>query len=548
MGLLDDLLPSRRRAASLEADLAGFRAELRETREALEAQKNETARLEGLLDLAEDPDATLGGVANAGLYRELVGAGHGASTRDFDETTWRRMIRQSHLAHALRGDGENLIDIHRDFIVGDGLRPRSKDENDELDDAIDEVWKDPRNRLDVCHDELTWSLLLEGELTLRAELSEIDGHLELAWTDPLQVEKVLQDRRGRDAFLQVTNPAEAGKPWLWFNLANLTDEVAILPWPEDRSNPEGYRYAIQEVALDPTTGFSTFQARGAHGLAFYFPWNRPSGATRGRGELFSVLDLIDADDELVFSAVDVQNLKRWFVLHLKDAGIRSGKDARDKLKEYKLQSPPRNPRVIATNAQVELDLLKSPAADSEEWLGDAMGIRIYGAKGFPLSWRGDTKDANLAAARASDAIPFRRLRRKQKRVLGYWRRLIEVSLELRRRARSTAAEGEIVVETLEVGGKDRQRGAELMKAVSTAVAQALAADAIKPELANALLVQAAREAGFTVKADQEGVPEDFVERQLDALARQLGTQRNRDDGDGNQDEEDRDRAEERVGA
>lgn len=549
-----------RRGPSLEERIAGA------TRSAVEAARQEfsselgkveaahaqeRARLESLLSTMRDPDEFAPGSSAQGLYRSATG-GYASRdcARDFDDANRQRILSLSQMAYALRGDAENLIESHLDFMLGDALAPRS--DTPALLELVEEVWEDPRSALDQEHEPLTTSALVDGELVLRADVSPADGRAELGWTDPLAVTAVLQDSRRRDVFLQVK--AKSGEPdELWFVLQALTEDLELVPFvappvPEGETAP-AFRWTVRDRSADGVGGVRVVE-RHVHHLCFFLAWNRLAGATRGRGELTSVLDMIDASDELRWAAVDVQNLRRLFLLVLKDPSIRLPAEGKDRLKALGMLTPPKNPKVLAVNDKVEIEI-KNPqtTAETDRWLSDELGASVYGAKGFPSHWRGSSSGQGLAAARAMDLLPLRRLRRKQRRLTRFWHRVVEVLLDLRRRFGGvTIPEGAFVLETIEVGGKDKQRGSEIVKAMAAAATQMSAAGASKRELLSAVFVQALREAGFEVPTDLEGVPDEseILGQEVASMVQNLVTQKSRTD-EGNQDEGDRERADERMG-
>jgi len=543
--------------AAPASDLAKVKLELASTTEALEKttetldETNETfekaktekdaeiSRLEGLLDVAPSVDSELPGNEAQRFFRSVASGGtRPEELRDFTDPERTRILRTAHKAYALQGNGENVIDTHLDFMLGDSLRPKAKDENDALQVKLDEIWQDPRNRLKTEHEELTRSLLLEGELFQRAVLSADDGHLETHWIDPISVSKVHKDRRGRDAFLEVTSKTP-GVPFVYFVLDGMTDQITIDVLDDGR-----YEIREETIAADGVAAAS----RTVDGLVFAWFWSRTKGGLRGQGELTSVLDQIDAYDEMIWSTVDVQNIKRLLLMHIKSPTIKLPAEGREFLKQLGLSTPPRNPRTFATNDRVEIDIIRPPVAESERWLATELGTSIMGAKGFPESWRGSQGNQNLAGARAADFLPLRRLRRKQRKLTDFWHRRIEVELELQKRAQQTIPEGDFEIITMEVGGKDQQRQAEVFKAVSTAVVQALSSGALRPELGNAVLIQSIKDLGIEVPKGTEGVPDELggSADKLEKMLNQLVTQKNRTD-DGSGDEGDRDRGEEGNG-
>lgn len=500
--------------------------------------------------LLHTPDSAIDNDSH--LYRSVrVGSGAKESTRDFTETQRQKMLRLSHLVYGLRGDGSNIVDLHLDFIIGDPLVPYAdKDSNKTLQRLLDKIWNDERNRLDVRHERMTLSLLLEGELFISADMSATDGHLELGFLPPEDVKQVVQDERGRDAFVSRTREYEGDtRTELWFVLDSLTEDIEIERVPED---DDGNRYVITETTVDKN-GVAAQVTKRVRGLCFAWFINRPEGATRGRGELVPVLDYIDIHDELLWATAAREKLLRFFLIHVVAKDVRTAADAQRKLKELGLLAPLEKPRVACTNDQVEVKIASpnSNGSPSKDLLS-ALAVEIYGAKGFPETWRGAAGSANLASARAMDVVPQRRLRRKQRQVLAYWERLIQVSIELRKRAgAATVSDTSFAMKTIEVGGKDKQRGAEILRTTATALAQAIASESVKVEAVNEILLQAADEAGFHVSLDNRGVPEDAgkdVADEMFRMAAQGASQFTRQDGEGNEDEDDRERSAERMRA
>jgi hypothetical protein len=527
---------ARRRAieAAVESATGELRQELHEAK----------AHMEGLLNSGDDID----GPNHSQFFRELRGGAFGMGrTRDLEHEQRRRTIGLAHTVYAFRPHGENLLDAQVDFILGDRLKPVASDKlepkkREKLQTALDDVWADRRNALDDRHEPLTVSWMIEGELALGATLSAIDGHLEHAPMDPLAIKDVRQVR-GRDVYLMVeTDPNK--EPERWFVLNALTPQIEIVP------NESGTGATLVEESIDRAGVLGVDQVQ-VQGLAFFGAWNRPGLATRGRSDFTSVIDYVDQHDELVWSAAEIQSLKRWFLLWVKDPSIRTKEQARAVLKKLGLQSPPRNPKVLATNNQVELEVLNQQGnTEPDEWLAKELLTGIMGAKGMPEGWSGRMSDRGLAGARASDFLPLRRLRRKQRRVVAFWRTVVDTELELRRRAgvRTIPAleDRKFDMVALEVGGKDKQRAAEVLRATATALSQLLANSAVKPELANAVFVDLARELGVEIDAELEGVPEvqdADPGAAVDKMIRNLDTQFSRTD-EGNQDEGDRDRREE----
>jgi len=481
--------------------------------------------LESVLSTIGDPDALLPFATRQaqGLFRAI---GKGKET-DRDLNTFKRseILRLAHQAFAFRGDAHNILESMIDFIIGDGFAPKAqplKDgkPNEALQQLLDALWEDPKNRLEDTHEAMVRSYLLEGERFALAELSEQDGRLEIAYVRPEKVTGVIQDNRGRDVLIAVERGA-GQEPWEYFVLDNLTDEIEIERKPEDQ---QGNRYVITETLVD-SGGAKTTVMRSVRGLALAWFANRPEGGSRGRSELAEILDYIAAHDELVWAQVQREKLLNLFVMDVSIEGVTNKEDIDAKLKEMGLLKAPENPKVVAHNDKVTVQMIKPElSAGTKNELERTLAVNIYGAKGMPEHFRGSGGDSNLATAQAQDVLPMKRLRRKQKQVSTLFKKLITIQLELQVRAgvadENTVGEFEIV--STEVGGKDKQRGTTIIKDLIAAISVAVTDQVLKPEAANAILIQALREGGWEVRDEWAELPEGadmaIVEKMLAELA------------------------------
>lgn len=489
-----------------------------------------------------DPDSALPGYSNAALYRELGVQDAMGAARDLPFAKRREIQRLSHLTYALRGDGSNLISIILDFTFGEnGVRPVAVNrENKALQSALDEIWNDPENKLAANQRKMALSLLLDGERFGPAEMIAEDGRLELGFFAPETVESVEKDVRFRDAFLLRTNPRSGGDPLRFFILDSLSDSIEIDPI----GGEEGARYRVR----DTRTGTS----RDVHGLAFAWFWDRPEGAFRGRPENQAVLDFIDVHDEHLWASVEREKLLKLLLVHVQDPSVNNEATAKDILRKIGLLSPPEGRRVIATGDNTKIDVLGAPStAQPMESLERLLGLNVYGAKGLPETFRGSGSDSNLATAQAMEIVPSKRLASKQGEILGLFRRLVEVSLELRIRAGSfpAMADRAFVMERPEIAQKDRSRGAKVVSDLGSALDQAVSAGALRREAQNAVLVQAIRDAGFDLSDEVAKMPSDEevakeFERRLAAARSAMGD----DDGDDGGDEDDDGKADGERGA
>jgi hypothetical protein len=241
--------------------------------------------------------------------------------------------------------------------------------------------------------------------------------------------------------------------------------------------------------------------------------NRPSGATRGRPWLTEVLDYIDIHDELIWAQVEREKLLKLFIVDVEAKDVTDRATGQARLKEMGLDKPPKNPITVIHNDKVKIKL-EAPETSGlpAQQLEQILRSNIYGAKGLPEHWSGAGGGANFATARAQDVVPLRRLRRKQRQFISFFRTVISVSLEFRREASSinVKKDPEFDLTYLEVGGRDRQRGATIMKDLMVALSQAVMNQILEPKAANEILLQAADEGGFYISPEHRETPEQSM--------------------------------------
>jgi hypothetical protein len=491
--------------------------DLLEAEKKINKLRESVSALESMLDISRDPDRDLPGYQNQSLYRRISTDGTPVeSGRDLSDGQRMEIMRLSHQTYGLRGDAHNMVEIVIDFVIGDELAPRAKDPEDKkTQTAIDDIWYDPENKLSITSENHIRSTLLEGELFLIAEMNPIDGRFVLAYLQPELVKHVRKDFNGRDNFIEVEDAQGPTESLKYFVLNSLTEKITV---DRTESNVRNQRYQITDTG---TSGKTV----SCHGLVFSLFLNRPNGATRGRPWTQEVLDYIDIHDELIWAQVEREKLLKLFVIDVEAKDVKNAADATAKLKELGLYKPPTSPISICHNDKVEMKLHAPetsglPAVQLEQVLRS----NIYGAKGLPEHWSGAGSGANFATARAQDVVPLRRLRRIQRKFISFFTQIIRVSMEMRRQKHSLAIDKdpEFDLTYLEVGGRDRQRGAAVLKDLTIALTQAVQDAIITREAANEIYIQAADEGGFTIANENRALPPEPQIDEERLVARQQG--------------------------
>ncbi len=500
----------------------------------LEAQvvavKEQNDLLESQLNLGPDPDQNLTGSQRHSLFRTIGSLGQG--TRDFHPSKRDQILKMSHELYALRGDAYNLIELVVDHIIGERLEPapvkveKNEDGNEDegasesihgdsettdisvTQEQIDEVWKDRRNRLHIIHEKIVTTGELEGEVFYMADYHpDSDGHIVLGYFPPENVRKVQKNAMGHDVFIEV-DPSRAGdKPRRMYILNAMHDDIHI-----ERKGFSSYVIHDRSIGANPSKIF-------VNGLCFAKFQNRPEGGTRGRPLLMTVLDHIDIHDELIWTATEREKLARMFILDITDNSIQTPQAGEEKLRAMGLASPPDAPKVLIHNERMKVEMMTPGNSGSIGDTSETVKAGIYGALGLPLEASG--RDTNAAGGKGDvgQSIQGKRMRRKQTAWIDWFAEILCIMIKLRHRSENSEGAkpleldpSDIKFKHMEVGGKDKSRGASMIKDLAISVDTMVNSGLIKRIAGNEILEAAFEDAGFTVSPENRGMGDSAMDQ------------------------------------
>lgn len=490
---------------------------LRENVAVLQANQ---ARLEGLIDVgmvSADPDARLHGDQNSRFWRDLGSLGdRGTQGRDFDAYKRQDMLRLSRLQYRLRGDAQNVVQIALDFIMAEsGLRPVADEVQDTtLQEALDEIWNDDTNDLASRQHAMVEQLHVDGERFMPVDLND-DGSFELGFIPPEHVKAVTKDKLGRDNWIEVQHPDPGMDPLRYFVLDYAHEDIRVARTGLTQDN--------QRIRV---TDLRAQEWDDCHGVMFAWFINRPDGSTRGLPDLAVLADYLDVHDEHLWTTMDRERLLKMLLINVKSKNATDKAKKKQLLKDLGLEAAPIEPRVLCTDDETTVEILSPESlAVASETLERVLRLNIYGAKAFPEHWSGSAADSNYATAAAQEALPYRRLRRRQGEIAQMFTRMLRFLL----RQRDVENANEFHFELPEIGGKDAKQVAEVASKTVESVVKALAENLITRELANKLIVQALRDADFEITDQDAELPdEELVSPQMEKMIAAL-----RDRADGN---------------
>jgi len=268
--------------------------------------------------------------------------------------------------------GKRLVRVMVDYILGEGFKAIA--ENPDVQELIRKFWDDPKNNLDETLDTWFVELLVFGELCIPVAVNDVDGSVNLAYVDPMQIEYVEFGLMQTAVSQEITMPQAV-------RLVKRAGET------------EGRRLRIIQIDEDPASAtFGTLQ-----GDCFYWAINKTKAASRGISELFALADWIDVFDNMVFDFADRVRLLNSFVWHYTAKG--ADEAAVNKLRDKVMKSPPRQGGIEVTNDQISIEA-RTPDLKGADMSEAARTVKLHmmGGAGLPAWFFADPVNANRATA------------------------------------------------------------------------------------------------------------------------------------------------------
>jgi len=331
----------------------------------------------------------------------------GNSDRELLPTTQARMIEIAYWLWETNPMAGWLIDITVAFILGEGLPYEAK--NDKVKQILDEFWYDPINRMDLYFPKHVTELLIFGELCLPAFTAAQTGKVRLGYIDPAMIVEAVPDPENVKVILGVvvSNRLDNGTRRLKTILPKDIDYVL---------SPKG------RIVRDSFTD----------GECFFYAINNVTNSPRGRSELLSTADWLDAYEQFLYDYAEKwpqQNSFTW------DLEVENGNE--DDIKKHVNSFSKKSGSVFGHNDKVKLNAI-TPDLKS---LDAEKGARLFrnhilGRKGFPEHWFGGGGDVNRATASEMGAPTLKMLTMKQRLVKYILEDIFGYAIEKRRTART----------------------------------------------------------------------------------------------------------------
>lgn len=172
-----------------------------------------------------------------------------------------------------------LVELPLAYLLAEGVTLHCDDP--EHQKWLDAFWRDPINKMALRLPTFARELALFGEQCLPTYVNAVNGHVRLGYLDPSLIDDVICDPGNAAQEIGVRTVKDKDGAVRLFRV--------VLAVEDDEVFAEGAR---------------ALRATFTSGDAFYFAVNKFAAGRRGRSDLMSQMDMLDAYDEFMFDQVE----------------------------------------------------------------------------------------------------------------------------------------------------------------------------------------------------------------------------------------------------
>lgn len=327
-----------------------------------------------LKEAAATADATHTGRREDIGWRNITGR----DLKTFSPLEQKKMQKICYWLYDKNPLGHRIIERTKDFVIGDGMTFSCNDTA--AMEVLQNHWDDPENAWEIEQADKIGELGLYGEQFYPAFVNTVSGHVKLGYVDPVLVTEVK------------TDPENAKKK---------------IAYTKETTGDEPKEYKI--IHIDENTESKTYGY--LVGESFFFSINTVANMPRGRSDLLTIADAIDAYETFLFNQAERSDLLTRIIYDLEVQG-KSDDEIKDILKKFKL---PRSNEAFAHNEKTKLNI-KTPDLSGADVTDSAKLVfnHIMGGSGFAPHWFGFAEGIVRATALAMDLPTKKQLKSRQK--------------------------------------------------------------------------------------------------------------------------------------
>lgn len=462
-----------------------------------------------------DPDLNLTATQGGSLYFNRLSQ----TTRELAAVQQNRATELAYLLYESNPMGKAIVEIPRDFILGDSVNVSSVDQNKarraEQQDIIDAFWNDPINLMDLKLHQKVMELGLFGEQCWPVTVNDVNGHVQLGYIDPANIKGIQTDPFNVEKIIAVVaefNNDENVPTEHWYSVVTPIDDPNSEWYGRLKVDNEGD--SVSWKGIDGKTNTRTVK-----GSCFFYTVNKVTNSTRGKTDLLSLIDWIDAYDQLLFGEVDRGLLMKAFIWDVKLSGYTDRQ-----IDDYRKANPqPKPASVRYHNDKVEWNAVTPDlkSADASEGANLILSYIATGAR-LPKTWINGGIDVNRATAKELSTPSIARLVARQKYVKYIIDQMVTLVLdqaEMKGRIKKRPSrpgdarppEWSINIALPNLDQKEKTATADVLLKIVTAVTSAKAEHLIDADLAQELIAMVVQDMGIEV--DLQAMRDRIVQEQ-----------------------------------
>ena len=360
----------------------------------------------GYLDGNDDPQA--GTIAKGGYgYRTQGQRGQ----RDLTKVTPDQIIDSAWSSYLSNGIAKRALEFRMSAILGRNTAPETDDEN--LQIIIDQFWKrNLANNHNLKRFVISHSLF--GELVLPVFVRKTDGRVLLGYIDPGDIEQVIfHPQNNLERWIVTLKEDDRGVAKCYRIIredeGTVYDDVVIAPnYPDRLITWQQATLEQWEISYLKEKGLSEYT-----GSCFYFDKNNLANQPRGFSDLLQSVDWLDANDEVLFSLAEREQLMNYFSWLVKLTGG-SPEQVKERTAVLRTSPPTGKGQANVHNDSEEWSFvtadLKQPGS-----IATAEATKTQALEGLnqPKHWHGEPDTTNRATAESADNPVNRSLEHEQ---------------------------------------------------------------------------------------------------------------------------------------
>jgi hypothetical protein len=397
--------------------------------------------------------------------------------RDLYPLVQDKMIELSWYLYDRNPLAKRLINVMRDFLVGEGLAIHAEDPD--VQEVIDDFWNDPQNSMDINLPEYVKELGIFGEQIFFVTRNPIDGRVRLWYIDPWEIFSVAY-AQGEMAERSISFPIK-----VWLRQRSMDKEPTELICIHPDEDPDSETFGLQT------------------GNCFYFAINKAKRGARGRSDIFAHADWLDVYEQMMFDMADRGKLEDSYIWDVLLKGM-NAEEINQWVKDN--GQPPLPNSVRAHNENVTWSAVAPDLKGADRSAFAKLFLtHIVGTAGYPAHWFGEGDRTNRATAQEMGWPTYKSLESRQR----YFKYMLTsilnyvVDSAMAAGTISPDCDREFQVSTPDLAIRDTQAIAAAVQPVAQAVSLAIQEQLMTKETGVAVLDSVFTQLGVEVDAQAE---------------------------------------------